>query len=221
MGGRSNGYLYLGVLSVPTSSTLAICSAQPVDLVNSFQFTKSTVNGPCFCLWWLISRCWVQTFSGWWFEIFFYFHPYLGKWSHLTNIFQMGWNHQLVLFIFTRNLGEHDPNLTSIVSAIGLGWKQQPYFCWWGLKKKHQGCARDVRESMQFTCDGFEPFPNWFYVSSFKRSKAYFVALRFLLNESLVTAPYAHCSLLKVVIEWVFGYQETTFSQDIWSTRDH
>ena len=26
----------------------------------------------------------------------FYFHPYLGKWSILTNIFQMGWNHQLV-----------------------------------------------------------------------------------------------------------------------------
>ena len=25
-----------------------------------------------------------------------YFHPYLGKWSNLTNIFQMGWNHQLV-----------------------------------------------------------------------------------------------------------------------------
>ena len=23
------------------------------------------------------------------------FHPYLGKWSNLTNIFQMGWNHQL------------------------------------------------------------------------------------------------------------------------------
>ena len=25
----------------------------------------------------------------------FYFHPYLGKWSSLTNIFQRGWNHQL------------------------------------------------------------------------------------------------------------------------------
>ena len=25
----------------------------------------------------------------------FHFHPYLGKWSNLTNIFQMGWNHQL------------------------------------------------------------------------------------------------------------------------------
>ena len=25
----------------------------------------------------------------------FHFHPYLGRWSILTNIFQMGWNHQL------------------------------------------------------------------------------------------------------------------------------
>ena len=39
----------------------------------------------------------IQMFSGWWFETCFYFHPYLGKWSNLTNIFQMGWNHQLVL----------------------------------------------------------------------------------------------------------------------------
>ena len=27
---------------------------------------------------------------------FKYFHPYLGKISNLTKIFQMGWNHQLV-----------------------------------------------------------------------------------------------------------------------------
>ena len=26
----------------------------------------------------------------------FYFYPYLVKWSNLTNIFQVGWNHQLV-----------------------------------------------------------------------------------------------------------------------------
>ena len=26
---------------------------------------------------------------------YLYFHPYLGKWSILTNIFEMGWNHQL------------------------------------------------------------------------------------------------------------------------------
>ena len=28
-------------------------------------------------------------------QIFFNFHPYLGRWSNLTNIFKMGWNHQL------------------------------------------------------------------------------------------------------------------------------
>ena len=28
----------------------------------------------------------------------FYFHPYLGKISILTNIFQRGWNHQLEFF---------------------------------------------------------------------------------------------------------------------------
>ena len=26
----------------------------------------------------------------------FYVHPYLGKWSNLTNLLQMGWNHHLV-----------------------------------------------------------------------------------------------------------------------------
>ena len=29
-----------------------------------------------------------------------YVHPYLGKWSILTNIFQRGWNHQLVIIFF-------------------------------------------------------------------------------------------------------------------------
>ena len=43
-----------------------------------------------FCSWLVVSNI-------------FYFHPYLGKWSNLTNIFQMGWNHQLgrvLLFLF-------------------------------------------------------------------------------------------------------------------------
>ncbi len=29
------------------------------------------------------------------FLYFFCFHPYLGKWSNLSNTFQLGWNHQL------------------------------------------------------------------------------------------------------------------------------
>ena len=36
----------------------------------------------------------------------FLFSPYMGKWSNLTNIFQMGWNHQLVMhFSFLPGFG--------------------------------------------------------------------------------------------------------------------
>ena len=48
----------------------------------------------------------VQKSSGWWFQIFFNFHnfhPYLGKWSNLTSIFQRGWNHQLVLLMVQKS----------------------------------------------------------------------------------------------------------------------
>ena len=33
--------------------------------------------------------------TGWWVSNIFYVHPYLGEWSNLTYIFQMGWNRQL------------------------------------------------------------------------------------------------------------------------------
>ena len=45
------------------------------------------------------------TFLGWWFQIFVMFHPYLGKWSNLTNIFQMGRHHQLVYHTWIVCLG--------------------------------------------------------------------------------------------------------------------
>ena len=35
-------------------------------------------------------------YTRWRFQIFFYFHRYLGSIPILTNIFQRGWNHQLV-----------------------------------------------------------------------------------------------------------------------------
>ena len=34
----------------------------------------------------------------WWFQTFLFSSRTLGKWSNLTNILQMGWNHQLVMF---------------------------------------------------------------------------------------------------------------------------
>ena len=40
-----------------------------------------------------------QTWLGGGFKDYVFFHPYLEKWSNLTNIFQMGWNHQLAEYL--------------------------------------------------------------------------------------------------------------------------
>ena len=37
----------------------------------------------------------IQTTTGWWFQIFVIFTATWGDDPNLTNIFQMGWNHQL------------------------------------------------------------------------------------------------------------------------------
>ena len=44
---------------------------------------------------WQRKTCFPTTITRWWFHfIFFYVHLYLGKIPILTNIVQMGWNHQ-------------------------------------------------------------------------------------------------------------------------------
>ena len=50
----------------------------------------------------LETRCAERETNVFWVVVsnIFYFHPYLGKISNLTNMFQIGWNHQLVLFMF-------------------------------------------------------------------------------------------------------------------------
>ena len=51
---------------------------------------------PFLMLGWLLVIYMFDFISRWWFQIFFYVHPYLGKIPILTNIFQLGWfNHQL------------------------------------------------------------------------------------------------------------------------------
>ena len=53
----------------------------------------------------------------------FYFHPYLGKWSNLTNIFQMGWNHQpagWITFITVTSWNFPRCNKSSLLKRIVL-----------------------------------------------------------------------------------------------------
>ena len=63
----------------------------------------------------------------WWFQTCFFVHPYLEKWSKLTNIFQMGWNHQVDYhWCFTQ----------STWSTEQVGWSAEEDFrgrMWWGI----------------------------------------------------------------------------------------
>ena len=58
----------------------------------------------------------------------FYSHPYLGKWSNLTDIFQMGWNHQLVLFW---EVGWDSPIYTLVFQSYLLRFGVWSV-CFWG-----------------------------------------------------------------------------------------
>ena len=62
----------------------------------------------------------------WWFQIFFYFHPYLGKNNQFDDhFFQRGWfNHQLVMDMFQglfyKNGPLHTSNKWSEITPIGM-----------------------------------------------------------------------------------------------------
>ena len=44
------------------------------------------------------------SFSKWWFQILLHFRLYLGKIANLTNILELGWNHQSAIFLLKWSL---------------------------------------------------------------------------------------------------------------------
>ena len=69
---------------------------QPMICVNELK-APLYQNWRMFFLVFVRVRCMetLRNLGGGFEDVLFYFHPYLGKWSNLTNIFQLGWNHQL------------------------------------------------------------------------------------------------------------------------------
>ena len=76
-------------------SSVATSKANQSDWTKTFVATvQHRVWGPKTLEWVKLRLGWN---SGWRFQRFFIFTPSLVKWSNLTNIFQVGWNHQLEL----------------------------------------------------------------------------------------------------------------------------
>ena len=80
----------------------------------------------------------------------FYFHPYLGKWSNLTNIFQMGWNH---------HLGRYSHNMNHINESQGEGTHGSTFEAPFGFSEMKtspaptrllSSCRKSQRESCFF-----------------------------------------------------------------------
>ena len=80
----------------------SVTSAPPLRrLTNCRKKAHGDTEIGCFCIWGLKpGSCWCFTYdSRWWFHfslIFTYVYPTYLKWSSTTNMFQPGWNHQLV-----------------------------------------------------------------------------------------------------------------------------
>ena len=78
--------------------------------------------------------------GGFKFQIFLMFYPYLGKWSHLTNmfiIFSMAWNHQnkQILPKILRRKNPHKQRWNVLEIFVPLGFLDQSSaggFCWAG-----------------------------------------------------------------------------------------
>ena len=67
-------------------------------------------------------------FSRWWFKIFFIFTPTWG--SNLTNIFQMGWNHQPDYFSRGLSSSKKEPPFCLMVVAFQDIIPWLPYWYW-------------------------------------------------------------------------------------------
>ena len=100
MGSVVNEYNVFCLLKIPLLSFRML--RKSFERLPSWNFTKRYYRKKKKVIW-SQRDVWFQTFitlssyseTDWWFQIFLMFIPYLGKWSNLTNIFQMGWNHQL------------------------------------------------------------------------------------------------------------------------------
>ena len=101
-------------------------------------------------------------------SIFVYFHPYLGKWSNLTNIFQMGWDHQLVPFQIVCDCRWLDtPKLTSDKQHQTSGFPKGILWVTWPKKRARRAInggkptmpVGNHSELESHGCHGIDPSP--------------------------------------------------------------
>ena len=105
------GHLAIGKLPRKNTGDVSILyrrSSPPPQSESAMPPTGSEKKGSP----WEIKVTWVVVSN------VFYFHPYLGKIPILTNIFQMGWNHQPVTDLFNPTVDGSEIRLTSWYGSL-------------------------------------------------------------------------------------------------------
>ncbi len=104
----------------------------------------------------------IFTLSWWCFRIFFIFHPYLGKWSNLTNIFQTGSNHQLVIiyYVMAYQFFRQFLNLSFVTSLSFLFWWEISgnYIAHWGQKWQLDTAVGNITSTLKKGKSNSPPF---------------------------------------------------------------
>ena len=85
-------------LEAPVMAVVALIEMTSIDPLDAVSWNAKKWVGWAVVEWKML--VFPSSFSGWWFQFFLIFTPIWGKISILTNIFQMGWNHQLEDIVF-------------------------------------------------------------------------------------------------------------------------
>ena len=120
--------------------------------------------------WWLVKKDWVVASN------IFYFHPYLGKCSNLTIIFQMGWNHQLEKDFSQQTKPVGAVLFSWIVFSIFLGGETERlkffFFFFWGGGRSRKIAAKICSEaSSSFLNNAQSCSDSWWYCRTENRWK--------------------------------------------------
>ena len=138
--------VYQTVLGCPVISLQAGGFVNQAMSFQTLEVETKLLSNPSDFATWGISDCTMGFLTGGFKYLLF--HLYLGKWSNLTNIFQMGWNHQPVFFrlLTTQTTSEdlkwNEPQTVGAVEKTQLNSKikTQPK----GGEKKHHFQLRQL-----------------------------------------------------------------------------
>ena len=138
-------------------------------------------------------------FLGGGFKYFLFSGPYLGKWSNLTNIYQMGWNHQLDFQVRTVSFREGNLNNTSNAFNLDL---------WHATRDGDAGFSLETARMPEFFCwPSGVLFPFFFRSFSGPGKSFWTIPCEFWIESKLPGINIITVDVWLLGLRWFFSHQ--------------